>query len=244
MTSLTRRRFVLAAAGLAVPVERPQFFDGQTVHLGATDLVLTDILAPSPSPLHGVAEPGAAIAADVLQAFLENHRPPPFASPPPDRWGRASGPALFLRADGARASLQQALLEAGAARVFPQSDDDALLDGYFAAEDAARAARAGLWGLNSYAVRAAVDVRRAFGFQIYRGVVRSTGENRGRVYFNFGEDFRVDVTATATLGAFRRWRRGRALTDYAGSRVEVRGVVDWINGPSLDLRHERQLRLI
>jgi hypothetical protein len=93
-------------------------------------------------------------------------------------------------------------------------------------------------------VRDARDDRRAFGFQIYRGNVLSTGEHKGRVYFNFGEDFRTDVTASVTKGAFRRWRRQELLSAYGGRAVELRGAVDWINGPSIELRHERQLRFL
>ncbi len=129
-------------------------------------------------------------------------------------------------------------------RVAPQSNDETLLDAYFAAEDRARTARLGIWALGAYVVRDTRDESRAYGFHIYRGAVRSTGENRGRVYFNFGEDFRKDVTATAARGAFRRWRRKEGLQFYEGRTVELRGLLEWINGPSIDLRHERQLRLL
>jgi endonuclease YncB( thermonuclease family) len=241
---LTRRSVLAGAAAAAVAPKRPDFFDGQTVVIGGEERVLTDIVAPSSAPLRGWAEPGAEIALVALAKFAVAHRPLPGARSPFDRWGRAMGPARFVRADRAEATLQTALLEAGAARVAPQSDDDALLDAYFAAEERARAARLGVWALDAYAVRDALDEGRAFGFQIYRGPVRSTGESRGRVYFNFGDDFRKDVTASVAKGAFRRWKRQDELAFYEGKTVELRGLVDWINGPSIELRHERQLRLL
>lgn len=242
MTVITRRSVLAAAAVIAAPA-RPDFFDGQTVHVAGAEIVLTDIVAPSPARLVGGAEPGSGIARDALADILAASRPLAFAAPPRDRWGRLAGPARISRYDGSQSTLQAALLEAGAARVFPQTEDDAMLDAYFVAEDAARAAQKGIWALPSYAIRDALDEGRAFGFQIYRGAVRSAGENRGRIFFNFGENFRTDLTATLTKGAFRRWRRKDPIESYAGRSVELRGLVDWINGPSIELRHERQLRL-
>ena len=243
MTALTRRSLLAAAAVIAAP-RRPDFFDGETIHLDGAELVLTDIVAPAPATPAGGGEPGAEIARAALQDFLATSRPLAFVEPPRDRWGRLSGPARFLRADGGQTTAQAALLEAGAARVSPQTEDAAIIDAYFAAEDAARAAKKGIWAIPAYAVRDAREQRRAFGFQIFRGEIRSTGENRGRVYFNFGDDFRTDLTATVTKGAFRRWRRKDPLATYFGKIVEVRGPVDWINGPSIELRHERQMRLL
>lgn len=243
MTALTRRSVLAGVAAVAAP-RRPDFFDGQTIHVDGAEMVLTDIVAPSPATLSGGGEPGAEFAHAALQAFLATSRPLSFAEPPRDRWGRMAGPARFLRADGRETTAQAALLEAGAARVSPQTEDDAILDAYFAAEDAARAAGKGVWSLSAYAVRDAREQRRVFGFQIFRGAVRSAGENRGRVYFNFGEDFRTDLTATVTKGAFRRWRRKDPLASYAGGIVELRGFVNQINGPSIELRHERQMRAL
>lgn len=239
---LTRRSALAGAAALAAAPARPDFFDGQSAMVDAQERVLTDIVAPSASPLRGGAEPGAGIALRALRDFLAVSSPLPGARSPRDRWGRAMGPARFIGAGGQETTLQAALLEAGAARVFPQSDDDALLDAYFAAEERARSGRRGIWAMDAYAIRDVRDERRAFGFQVYNGDVRSTGENRGRIYFNFGEDFRTDVTATVTRGAFRRWRRQDLPPSYVGREVELRGLVEWINGPSIELRHERQLR--
>lgn len=242
MTVITRRSVLAAAAAVAAPA-RPDFFDGQTVHVASAEIVLTDILAPSPARLVGGPEPGARIARAALADILAASRPLAFAAPPRDRWGRLAGPARISRPDGSQSTLQAALLEAGAARVFPQTEDHAILDDFFTLEDAARAAQKGIWAMPEYALRDADDEGRSFGFQIYHGAVRSVSENRGRIFFNFGEDFRSDLTATLTKGAFRRWRRKDPIESYAGRIVELRGMVDWINGPSIELRHERQLRL-
>jgi endonuclease YncB( thermonuclease family) len=235
---------LLAGAGAVAVPRRPDFFDGQTIYVDGAEIVLTDIIAPSPATLLGRAEPGAEIASSALREFLATSRQLSFYEPPRDRWGRLSGPARFVRENAGHKTLQAALLEAGAARVSPQTEDHATLDHYFEAEDAARASRKGIWSLSAYAILDTLEQRRLFSFQIFRGAVRSASENRGRVYFNFGDDFRTDLTATVTQGAFRRWRREASFASYAGRIVELRGVVDWINGPSIELRHERQMRLL
>ena len=244
MTTLTRRSMLAGAATALAAPKRLDFFDGQSVTAHGVARVLTDIVAPSSSALQGVAEPGAEIALRALQEILAASRPLAFAASPVDRWGRASGPARVLLAESRETTLQAALLEAGAARVSPQSDDVALISGYFDAEARARAEKRGIWSLTAYDVRDTRDDRRAYGFQVYRGAILSVGERRGRIYFNFGDDFRSDVTATVSRGEFRRWRRKRPLEAYRGKVVETRGIVESINGPSIEIRHELQLRIL
>ncbi len=243
MTALTRRALLAGGAAMVAPT-RPDFFDGQTVFDGGREIVLTDILAPSSAALWGGAEPGAAMAQETLRKIMASGTLVPDTTARLDRWGRAAGAARWRYADGGETTLQEALLAEGAARVHPQSDDDAMLDRYFAAEEDAHGAKRGLWMLDAYAVRDAGDARAAVGFQIYRGKIRSASDRRGRIFFNFGEDFRTDFTATLTKGAFRRWRRKDLVESYAGLTVEVRGLVERINGPSIALVHERQLRLL
>ena len=246
MTVLTRRSMLAGAAVAAAGARpaRPDFFDGQTVVAHGVERVLTDVLAPSSSALHGGPEPGAGIALRALRDILAASRPLAFAASPVDRWGRASGPARVLLADAGETTVQAALLEAGAARVLPQSEDRNLVSNYFDAEMRARKARRGIWSLPEYDIRDAHEESSAFGFQIYRGAIVDAKEGRGRIFFNFGEDFRTDLTATVSRGEFRRWRRREPPEAYAGKRVELRGVVEAINGPSIDLRHELQLRLL
>lgn len=145
MTAITRRSLRAGVALLAASPARPAFFDGQTIFAGERDLVLTDILAPSPAALGGGAEPGAEHAIAVLSGLLASASVVSTPATAPDRWGRASGPARLRLPDGAETTVQEELLRAGAARVHPQSADGALLDRYFNAEDEARSARRWLW---------------------------------------------------------------------------------------------------
>lgn len=244
MTALSRRSLLAGAVAFVAAPARPQFFDGQTIFAADKEFVLTDIVAPSPTPLREGAEPGANFALEALQALLGGGKLTVLDEARRDRWGRFSGPQRYEAPNRSPLTLQEALLEVGAARVFPQSDDGDLLDRYFAAEDEARAGKRGLWAMPFYAILDSRDVKRVNGFQIYRGAVSSADESHGRVYFNFGDDFRSDLTATVAKGAFRRWRRKEDIETYSSRQVEIRGMVEAINGPSIELRHERQLRLI
>lgn len=244
MKMVTRRWMLRGAAASALPAERPPFADGQTITVSGREIFLTDIVAPSPTSLRGTVDQAAQEAAIGLQQLLDQGLIAVPSSGPTDRWGRAIGPVSFHNTDGAKTTLQEALLLRGWARVFPQSDNHDFLDRCFAAEDSARALRLGLWAHSAYQVRDAHDLRRAIGLQIYRGTVVNAVEGRERIYINFGDDFRTDLTATVRRGDFRRWRSKEPVHYYGRRQMEVRGLVESINGPSIELRHERQLRLI
>jgi hypothetical protein len=145
---------------------------------------------------------------------------------------------------GRETTLQEFLLSQGAARVAPQSSDLPFIDRLFAAEDAARESALGLWTDSAFRIRDASRGEWSHGFQIYRGVIRAVNERASRIFFNFGDDYRTDFTATITKGALRRWRRKIDYSETVGKHAEVRGSVERINGPSIELKHEMQLRLI
>ncbi len=65
-----------------------------------------------------------------------------------------------------------------------------------------------------------------YGFQIYRGAIKNAAGRYDGIFFNFGEDFRSDLTATLTRGAFRRWSGAPELESYIGKSVELRGFVE------------------
>lgn len=232
---MNRRAFFSGALGVAT-IGAPQdpFFDGQSCTIDGRAHFLTEIIAPARF------EPGGDFARAALYALLaQTRRLRPAQAE--DRWGRVVGAVEIVV--GARVTtLQEVLLAHGAARVYPQSDDFAFIERCYRAEGAGRAARLGLWSLAAYRARDAAKAEPGRGFQIYEGSIQSVAERGGRVFFNFGEDYRTDFTASATRGAFRRWRGAPAANIFAGARVEVRGYTDWLNGPSIDLRHEMQLR--
>lgn len=238
---MNRRFFLAGAAATTIAPRAPvaPLADGQTIHLGGAERVLSDIIAPA------AHEVGHDIAARALADVLARGGLAPSSSEgKKDRWGRSTGAIGWQSGDGSVDSLQELLLEAGGARVHPQSDDFALIERCFAAEARARTAKAGLWALRRFAPLNANEGPQFSGFQIYEGAIVSASDRKGRVFVNFGADFRSDFTATVRAAAFRRWKSPPELSALAGRRAEVRGYVERINGPSIELKHELQFRLI
>lgn len=243
---MNRRSLILSALVLAAPGALRAEGDSPHTALradlftdGDGEVRLADIIAPDPASLGGWPQPYAREGRAALARLLAGHlRIEELA--PPDRWGRRI--ARVLDADGV--SLQETLTEAGAARVRPESADDAFIRRLLDREGEARAARRGLWQLSAYRIRNADDASDAVGgFHLVEGRVLAAVKHGGRIYLNFGEDFRNDFTATAKSASARRWRK-QGLTDLeslAGARVRARGHVAWINGPSVEIAHPLQI---
>ena len=240
---MNRRKFLVkGAAALASPRRLPQLFDGQTVSIGDRGFFLSDIVVPTRNRLAGGGEPGANFSLTALQQTLSKGILGDAKDLITDRWGRLSGPVGWVTGEKLT-TLQELLLEAGAARVFPQSTAFDFIDRYLTVEAKARKEQKGNWCLPDWKIRSANDVRLLRGFQIWRGPVASVGGRGSRVYVNFGADYRTDLTATVTRGEMRGWRT-KIDGELAGANVELRGVAVRINGPSVELRHELQLRRI
>lgn len=160
-----------------------------------------------------------------------------------DRHGRTLA-HVFRTDDGLW--VQAALLEAGFARVYTWPDNRLLAAEMIAAEDAARAAKRGLWSHPFYAVRRAADVdglrREVDTFQIVRGRVRAVADVRGRLYLNFADDWRTDFTVSIEARAARGF--GYDLKTLEGREIEVRGWLRNRNGPMVEVDHPERIRVL
>ncbi|VAW04602.1 hypothetical protein MNBD_ALPHA05-1847, partial [hydrothermal vent metagenome] len=138
------------------------------------------------------------------------------------------------------------LITMGAARVAPQSDNLELIDQLLATEEAARAARKGLWALPAYRVFDADKAGAAVGrFHLIEGKVRRIAKVKGRTYINFGADYKTDFTASAGARLYRKWAgQGFDLASLTDARLRIRGFVEAINGPSIALTHRRQIEVL
>lgn len=237
---IDRRRFLVGAAAVAAAPGRR--FDAKSVVLNDREYALTDILPPSLSPLGGEAEPASDFASAALREIMNRGAVITPDRVTTDRWSRITGAIQWRLDDGRETTLQEILLAEGAARVAPESADFDFIKKCYAAEASARAAGQGLWREPGWRIRDAAAAEWSRGYQIYAGRIQRAEEHEGRVYFNFGDDFRNDFTATAPKRDFRRWREKPLPEAFAGARVEVRGLVRSINGPSIELTHELQLR--
>ncbi|MGC2857255.1 thermonuclease family protein [Novispirillum sp. DQ9] len=159
-----------------------------------------------------------------------------------DRHGRLV--AHVVRADGLW--VQEALVGAGAARVMTFADERAEAAALLAAEDAARRAGRGLWADPATAPLAAADVAAVAAARgrpvLVEGVVAGAAVVRGRLYLNFGADWRSDVTVSIAATALKTFpAAARAPEHWRGARVRARGWVRSYNGPLLEIDHPEAL---
>ncbi|MFQ5776229.1 MAG: thermonuclease family protein [Kiloniellaceae bacterium] len=159
-----------------------------------------------------------------------------------DRHGRVLA-HLF---DGAGRWVQGELLARGLARVYSFADNRALIPEMLAREAGARRAGRGIWADPFYAVRTPEQAaQRVGGFELVQGRVRAVAEVRGRVYLNFGPDWRSDFTVTLAPAARRVFAAaGVDPASYAGRVVRVRGWLKSFNGPMIEATHPEQIEVI
>ena len=252
--------FLASVAGAAPtdslePGERgrvAEVVDGDTVILdGGPSVRLVGLQAPKLAlgrpgvedwPMSGAARD--ALAALVFRREVTLH----YGGARRDRHGRAL--AHLVRA-GDGLWVQRAMIEAGMARVYSFADNRALLPELLAAEHAARAAGRGIWRHPRYRVRDAAGLDDAIGgFHIVEGAVHDAAIVRGRVFLNFGADWRTDFTVTIARRDRRTFESAFAdagvgdLTALTGRRVRARGWLRERNGPQIVATHPEQIELL
>ncbi len=224
--------------------------DGDTVVLGspidgATQVRLVGIQAPK-LPLGRKDFPTWPLASEAKQALamlvLGQTVSLSFGGTEKDRHGRML--AHLHRQDGDW--VQGRMLSLGMARVYSFPDNRARVAEMLALESSARKAGLGIWGHPFYAVIAPVQAARAIGtFQLVRGRVLKAARVKGRVYLNFGDDWRTDFTVTLEAKA-RRLFRSAGLDPLAleGRWLRVRGWLKKWNGPLIEATHPEQIELL
>jgi endonuclease YncB( thermonuclease family) len=235
---MNRRALIAGAAACMGSASAGPTVDGANFTLASRAFRLADIIAPHEG------DPYAEDARRELYAVMALGFAKLADAAPLDRWGRRVVRPVSAALGGA--SAQDILVAAGAARVRPETDDVEALRRLFAAEQVARRTQRGLWALRAYAARDASEARSAIGgFHLVEGIVREAFVGRGRVYLNFGEDYRTDFTITAASRDAKRWAKSSPdLAALAGTRVRVRGYCAWINGPSIEIDHPLQIEIV
>lgn len=223
-----------------------EVIDGDTVHLAdGRSVRLVGIQAPelNPGQADVPPEPYARRSRRALAELAAGERVRlGYGGRRRDRYGRYL--AHLYRADGTW--LQGALVRDGAARVYSFADNTALVDRLLRLEGEARRAERGLWALPRYRVRSRAGAHEAVGsWQIVEARVRRGEVVDGRVYLNFGQDWRNDFTVT--IPPERRERlAGAGLTAQRleDRRIRVRGWIDSYNGPQIEVTHPQQIEVI
>lgn len=115
-----------------------------------------------------------------------------------DRYGRLMAHAFVADGDE-RQWVQEKIIGDGLARVISSWDGRACVGALLASENGAREAKRGLWQSGYFTVRSAeaepLLTGLARSYEIVEGQVRNVAEIRGRIYINFGQDWRRDFTA-------------------------------------------------
>lgn len=142
--------------------------------------------------------------------------------------------------------IQGALLRGGMARVYTFPDNRAVADLMYAEEKAARAAKVGIWRHPFYRIRTPNEANKDIGtFQVVEGRILDAARVKGRVYLNFGADWRTDFTAAIGPQAAKTFRAaGFDPLILKGATVRVRGWLKRENGPMIELSHPEPLELL
>ncbi|WP_027287243.1 thermonuclease family protein [Rhodovibrio salinarum] len=159
---------------------------------------------------------------------------------PIDRHGRML--AHLYRDDGSW--VQGAMLRAGMARVYTFADNRTLAAEMYAREDTARRDGRGIWDHPFYQVRGTNELDALIDtFQVVKARVRDVATVDGRVYLNFGPDWRSDFTVTLAPRTARLFaEEGIDVRRYDDARVQVRGWLTSYNGPLIEATHPEQIR--
>jgi micrococcal nuclease len=165
-----------------------------------------------------------------------------------DRYGRILA-QVFVMKDGERIWVQEKLITSGLARVISFKENRHCITELLALEKTARETKAGLWGSQHFAIMPAASEDVLAGltqsYEIVEGQVENVAEVRGRIYLNFGKNWRRDFTATISGDALNLFPDGsQSITALRGRPVRVRGWIENINGPSINITHPEQLEII
>ncbi|MEW5962672.1 MAG: thermonuclease family protein [Pseudomonadota bacterium] len=218
--------------------------DGSTLRLLGTLPPKPPITSPEPERWPPADASKAALAALLTGASIEIAP----AGHARDRYGRRRAHA-FLTRDGARMWVAAHLLAEGHARYYGLAGEAPCADELLAIEDTARTRGAGLWANATYAVRSAGHtselMRLRSTFQLVEGRIARLGRSQGRIYLNFGPDWRTDFTvgiSSRLAGADAGWLSRLAALE--GARVRVRGWIERRNGPYIELEAPALLEVL
>lgn len=221
--------------------------DGDTLILDTDETVrLVGIQAPKlPLGRPGFkAWPLAEQSRTALQALAQNQALRlRFGGAQKDRHGRILA-HLYRSTDDLW--IQGEMLRLGMARVYSFSDNRSLVAEMLVLERAARQANRGIWAHPYYAVRTPLELNPYLNsFQLVQGKVIKSARLRDYFFLNFGDDYKTDFTVVIDR---RDWRRFEAASiDPAGFKdriVQVRGWLEYWNGPMLRISHPEQIEVI
>lgn len=164
-----------------------------------------------------------------------------------DRFGRAIAQVYTIDGQGQPDIwVQGEMIRLGLARVFSWAGDRTDFSALYSLEGKARDKARGIWADPFYAVRKPdPDPLAQFvdSLQIVEGIVTSTADVRGRIYLNFGADYKTDFTIAIAKRHVKRFSDANPV-GLVGARVRVRGWIELTNGPMIWLDHPERLEVL
>jgi endonuclease YncB( thermonuclease family) len=164
-----------------------------------------------------------------------------------DRYRRLRAQISLEDQSGKPLWLQQEIVRRGFARVSILPDRRECAGELYAAEVAARQARAGLWSSEAYEVRTPESLTwRDLGtFQIVQGDAVNATTRGSRAYINFGQDWHRDFTVTIAPDDMKAFRAaGVDPESYGGKTLRVHGWIDRLNGFEIEAASPEQIELV
>jgi hypothetical protein len=170
------------------------------------------------------------------------------AAPETDRYGRLNA-HVFIDENGTERWLQADLVGRGLARVSSRVGDPACARQLLAREQAARAAKLGLWGEPVYVIGKAEDPAEVLKdrgrFALVEGKVLSVRESGGTIYMNFGRRWSEDFTVTIAKRNERVFSAaGLEPKSLSGRRVRIRGWIEERGGPWVEAARPEQIEVL
>ena len=215
--------------------------DNREVRLVGALALRSPDLTPSAQPWRPEEEATAALRALVLGRSVSLA----WSGREADRYSRKLV-HLFIERGGERVWVQGELLTGGHARAYGLPGSYACMRELLAYERVARDAGTGLWANAAYTVRASKRtgelMRRRNSYEIVAGIVAKVAVTKARSYINFGADWHSDFTAGIEGRVLRtnpQW--AKTLSSLEGKRVEVRGRIQYRNGPYIDIEDPSQI---
>ena len=191
---------------------------GQTITLSGTgNAVFADVVFPDSD----MADQW--IASHLLQHQLT------FKVIDTDRYGRTT-----IKSD-----VQEAMLRDGVAVIYSFDHPSKT---WQAAEDAARAAKRGLWGQENFVLTPENAAQHKSEFHVVEGVITRTYDAKSASYLNFGEHWQSDFSVTIPA-KFRRGFKELLPQLREGVRVRIRGSIYEENGPMIRITKPEQVQV-
>jgi hypothetical protein len=130
--------------------------------------------------------------------------------------------------------------------VLPGLGDPSVAAALLASEEAARHAARGLWAEARFQARASERAAADVGsYQLVEGRIVQAMRVGPRLYLNFGEDWRTDFTVVIAAKALPRFAAiGIDPARLAGRAVRVRGMIEDLNGPLIEIDEPAALEVL